>query len=83
VKSTCNAGDPGSIPESNSWVRKIPWRRKWQPTPVLLPGKSHEQRSLGSYSPWGLKCQIWQLNHHNQAHLLSELPLHLEKNESS
>ena len=28
------------------WVRKIPWRRKWQPTPVFLPGKSHGQRSL-------------------------------------
>ena len=33
-----------------------PWRRKWQSTPVLLPGKSHGQRSLvGSYSPWGCK----------------------------
>ena len=29
------------------WVRKIPWRRKRQPTPVFLPGKSHGQRSLG------------------------------------
>ena len=28
------------------WVRKIPWRRKWQLTPVFLPGKSHGQRSL-------------------------------------
>ena len=37
----------------DSWVRKIPWRRKWQPTPVFLPGKSHEQRSLAGYSPWG------------------------------
>jgi len=35
----------------NPWVRKIPWRRKWQPTPVLLPGKSHGQRSLAGYSP--------------------------------
>ena len=34
---------------------KIPWRRKWQPTPVLLPGKFHGQRSLVSYSPWGRK----------------------------
>ena len=34
------------------WVRKIPWRRAWQPTPVFLPGESHGQRSLGSYSPW-------------------------------
>ena len=37
------------------WVRKIPWRRKWQPTPVLLPGKSHGQRNLAGYSSWG--CQ--------------------------
>ena len=37
------------------WVRKIPWRRKWQPTPVFLPGKSHGQRSLAGYSPWGHK----------------------------
>ena len=36
-------------------VRKIPWRRKWQPTPVFLPGKSHGQRSLVGYSPWGHK----------------------------
>ena len=35
--------------------REIPWRRKWQPTPVFLPGKSHGQRSLASYSPWGSK----------------------------
>ena len=37
------------------WVGKIPWRRKWHPTPVLLPGKSHGQRSLVGYSPWGRK----------------------------
>ena len=36
------------------WVRKIPWRKKWQPTPVFLPGKSHGQRSLdGSMGSWG------------------------------
>ena len=35
------------------WVRKIPWRRKWQPTSVLLPGKSHGQRSLVGCGPWG------------------------------
>ena len=39
-------------PGFNPWVRKIPWRRKWQPTPVLLPGESHGGRSLGGYSPW-------------------------------
>ena len=38
-----------------TWVGKIPWRRKWQPTPVLLPGKSHGWRSLVGYSPWGRK----------------------------
>ena len=37
------------------WVRKIPWKWKWHPTPVFLPGKSHEQRSLADYSPWGCK----------------------------
>ena len=37
------------------WVRKIPWRRKWQPTSVFLPGESHVQRSLVSCSPWGHK----------------------------
>ena len=37
------------------WVRKIPWRRAWQPTPVFLPGKPHGQRSLVGYSPWGCK----------------------------
>ena len=36
------------------WVRKIPWRKEWQPTPVFLPGKSHGQRSLAGYSPWSL-----------------------------
>ena len=35
------------------WLRKIPWRRAWQFTPVFLPGESHEQRSLAGYSPWG------------------------------
>ena len=35
------------------WVGKIPWRRKWQPNPVFLPGKFQEKRSLADYSPWG------------------------------
>ena len=42
-----NAGDV----EFHLWVRKIPWRRKWLPTLIFLPGKSHGQRSLASYSP--------------------------------
>ena len=37
------------------WLGKIPWRWEWQPTPVFLPGESHEQRSLVGYSPWGHK----------------------------
>ena len=49
--SVCNAGDLGLIPE----LERFPWRRKWQPPPVLLPGKPHGQRSLVGYSPWGHK----------------------------
>ena len=43
--------DVGSIPG----VGKIPWRRAWEPTLVFLSGRSHGQRSLVSYSPWGHK----------------------------
>ena len=42
-------------PGFDLWVRKIPWRRKWQPTPVFLPGESHGWRSLVGYSPRGRK----------------------------
>ena len=45
----CNAGEPVFDP----WVRKIPWRREWHPTPVFSPGKPHGQRSLVGNSPWG------------------------------
>ena len=44
--SAWNVGDPGSIPGSG----RFPWRRKWQPTPVLLPGESHGGRRLVGYS---------------------------------
>ena len=37
------------------WTGKFPWRRKWQPTPVFLPGEFHGHRSLAGYSPWGHK----------------------------
>ena len=50
-ESSCHCRRHGFEP----WVWKIPWRRKWQPTPVFLPGKSHWQRSLVGYSPWGCK----------------------------
>ena len=55
------AGLEGSVclqwrkPRFNPWDGKIPWRRKWKPTPVHLPGKSHGWRSLVGYSPWGHK----------------------------
>ena len=39
------------------WVRKICWRKKWQPTPLFLPEKSHGQRSLVGYSPGGHKSR--------------------------
>ena len=42
-------------PGFHPWVGKIPWRRKWQPTPVFLPGKSHGRQSLVGYCPWGCK----------------------------
>ena len=37
----------------NPWVRKIPWRRAWEPAPAFLPGKSHGQRILVDYAPQG------------------------------
>ena len=42
-------------PRFDPWVRKMPWRREWQPTPVFLPGEAHVQRSLVGYSPKGHK----------------------------
>ena len=42
-------------PGFDPWVRKIPWRRKWQPSPVFLPWEFHGQRSLAGYNPWGPK----------------------------
>ena len=43
-------------PGFNPWVGEIPWRRKWQPTPVFLPRKSQGRRSPVGYSPWGRKA---------------------------
>ena len=48
-----NAGDIADAVQS--WVRKIPWRRELQPTPIFLPGESHGQKSLAGYSPRGRK----------------------------
>ena len=59
-ESTCQCKRCGF----SSCVGKIPWRRKWQRTPGFLPGKSHGQRSLEGYSPWGCKelDRTYQLN---------------------
>ena len=46
-----NAGDIRDA----AWVRRIRWRRAWQPTPVFLLGEFHGHRSLASYSPQGHK----------------------------
>ena len=48
VDSACNAGDPGS----HTGFGKIPWRKKWQPTPVFFSGESHGQRTLAGHSSW-------------------------------
>ena len=65
-ESTCQCRRHGFDP----WVRKIPWRRKWQLTPVFLPRKSHEQRSLAGYSPWGCKIVRHKLTTKQQEFLI-------------
>ena len=45
----------GAIRGFDPWVGKIPWRKKWYPTPVFLPGKFYGQRNFVDYSPWGHK----------------------------
>ena len=62
-------------PGFDPWVGKIPWRRKWQPTPVLLPGESHGQRSLVGYSPRSRK----ELDMTEQLHSLMVKNIYLEK----
>ena len=72
-------------PGFNPRVGKIPWRRKWQPTPVLLPEEFHGQRSLVDYSPWLTKSQSQLSDQHftgnlpyttlnYSLHILSHLP---------
>ena len=58
-RATEALGDQDSHVWQSPWVGKIPWKRKRQPTPVLLPGKSHGQSSLVGYSPWGRKERTW------------------------
>ena len=71
----------------NPWLRKSPWRRKWQPSPVFLPGKSHGQKSLACYYPWGCKqSRTWLSNKQWQQGLSivcynkgQAVPLHIPK----
>ena len=65
--SAWNAGDPGSIPR----LGRYPWRRKWQPTPVFLPGKSPGQKSLAGYRPRGYKRVRHDLVTKEQQHVQS------------
>ena len=63
--------------EFDPWVKKIPWRRKQQPTPIFLPEESHGQRSLVGYSLWGHKeSDVTEVTQHACIHLL---PPHKEK----
>ena len=65
--------------QSLGW--KFPWRRKWQPTPVFLPGKSYGQRSLVGYSPWGCKESdtTERLNNSNSNNTPDTIPKILNK----
>ena len=56
--------------EFDPWVRKIPWRRKWQPTLLFLPRESHGKRSLVDYGPWGHKeLDTTEVTEHPHTHL--------------
>ena len=60
-ESACDAGDTRH--QFDPWVRKIPWRRAWQPTPVLLPEESHGQRSLAGCK----KLDVTEATEHSTA----------------
>ena len=68
-----NAGDTKRC-KFNPWVGKIPWRRKWQPTPVFFPGESHGERSLEGYSPLGCH-ESDTTKHHHHAYIFDTFPL--------
>ena len=54
--------------EFDPWVRKIPWKRKRQPTPIFSPGKSHGQKSLAGYRPWGHRVRHDWVTAHTRKH---------------
>ena len=54
--------------------RRSPWKRIWQPTLLFLPGKSHGQRSLTGYSPWGRKeWDMTEVTEHAHIHCLKKM----------
>ena len=72
--SAYNVGDLGSIPGSG---RSIPWRRKWQPAPVFLPGKPHGQRRLAGYSLCACRRVRYNLATKQTSHILDAIALTL------
>ena len=54
---TARRSNQSILKEINPWVRKIPWRRKWQPSPVFLPGDSHGQRNQACHGPQGRRVE--------------------------
>ena len=74
-------------PGFNPWIRKIPWRREWQPTPVFLPGEFHGQRSLAGCNLLGhkdLDMTEWLTHAYTHAHththirIILNLSIHME-----
>ena len=76
-ESTCWCRIHGFDP----WVGKIPQRRKWQHTPVFLPGKSHGQRSLEGYSWWGCKELNDWARVHTHTHTHTHTSIHFRQNQ--
>ena len=67
----------GSVPG----LGRLPWRRKWKPTPVFLPGKFNEQRSLADDNPWGCKESDTNEYVHTHTHTYTQkFPVEPEQN---
>ena len=59
------------------WIWKNPWSRKWQPTPVFLPGESHGQRSMVGYCPWDQKESTEWAHTHTHTHTHTFIYIHI------
>ena len=77
VKLPRDAGFPddpvGKNPPANAGLGRSPWRREWQPTPVFLPWKSHEQRSLAGYTVHGVLKELDMTEHSTAQHTEQKL----------